>query len=135
MDVAGKIYFGTADAATGLGTGENNYAVQLGLTRDMRAWTWSGTAGYLLTGDPAGIAYEDVFYGRLDVARHFDRRSIGVAFEAEQATIPAGDAPAKVTGYLATRLDKHTRLTGYLLRGFSDASPDWGAGVTFTWKY
>jgi hypothetical protein len=135
VDVTGKIYFGTADETTGLGTGENDYAVQLGLTRDMRAWTWSGAGGYLFTGDPAGIAYEDVFYGKLDVARHFDRRTIGVLFEAQQAAIPAGDAPAKLTGYLATRLGTHTRLTGYLLRGFSDASPDWGAGVLFALQY
>jgi hypothetical protein len=26
-------------------------------------------------------------------------------------------------------------LTGYLLRGLSDASPDWGAGISLTWGY
>lgn len=135
VDATGKIYFGTADETTGLGTGENDYAVQLGLTQDIRAWTWSGTAGYLLTGDPAGVAYEDVFYGKVDVARHFERRTMGVAFEAQQAVIPAGDAPTELTGYLATRLDKHSKLTGYILRGFSDASPDWGAGILLTLQY
>ncbi len=135
VDITGKIYFGTADETRGLGTGENDYAVQLGLTKDIRAWTWSGYAGYLLTGDPAGVVYDDVLYGKLDIARNFERRTLGVAFESQQAAVPAGDAPAKATGYLATRLGEQTRLTGYVLRGFSDASPDWGAGVLFTLQY
>jgi hypothetical protein len=135
LDLTGKVYFGTADETQGLGTGENDYAVQLGLTKNIRAWTGSGTAGYLLTGDPASVTYKDVFYGKLDVARNFQRHAIGLAFEAQQATVAAGDAPAKLTGYLSTRPGKHSMLTGYLLQGYSDAAPDWGAGVLFTLQY
>ena len=135
LDLAGKVYFGTADETKGLGTGENDYAVQLGITKDIGVLTWSGTGGYLVTGDPAGVAYKDIFYGRLDVEHEFERHTVGVAFDAQQATAPGGDAPAKLTGYLTTRLGKHAKLTGYLLRGLSDASPEWGAGVTFALQY
>ncbi len=135
LDLAGKVYLGTADETAGLGTGKNDYAVQLGLTKDISALTWSGTLGYLLTGDPAGVTYKDVFYGRLDVEHAFDRNSVGAALDVQQATVPGGDAPTKLSGYLTTRPGKYSKLTGYLLRGLSDASPDWGAGVTFALQY
>jgi len=135
LDLAGKIYFGTADETKGLGTGENDYALQLGITKDIGVLNWSGTAGYLVSGDPAGVTYKDVFYGRLDVEHDFARNTVGVAFDTQQATVPGGDAPARLSGYLTTHLGKHSKLTGYLLRGFSDASPDWGMGVTFSLQY
>ena len=135
FDLTAKAYFGTADETKGLGTGENSYAVQLGLMKDIAAWTWYGTAGYQLTGDPAGTDYEDVLYGILDVAYNFDRHAVGAVLEVQQETLPGGDAPAKLTAYLTARPGRHTELTGYLLHGFTDASPDWGVGVTFAWKY
>ena len=135
LDLAGKVYFGTADETKGLGTGENDYAVQFGLTKDISALTWSGTFGYLFSGDPAGVTYKDIFYGRLDVEHDFDRNTVGVALEMQQATIPGGDAPATFTGYLSTHPGKHTKLKVYLQRGLSDASPEWGAGVTFAMSY
>jgi hypothetical protein len=135
LDVAGKVYLGTADEAKGLGTGENDAAVQLSLTKDVRAWTWFGTFGYLFTGDPAGVTFKDVFYGRLDVEHDFDPHTVGVAFDAQEATVPGSDRPAKLTGYLTTRPGKNSKLTAYLLRGLSDGSPEWGVGITFALQY
>lgn len=135
LDLTGKLYFGTADETQGLGTGENDYAVQLGLSKHLSVLDLTATAGYLVTGDPEGIQYEDVFYGRLEVERGFGRNSVGLAFDAQQAATPDGDAPARITGYLSVRPGQHARLTGYLLKGLSDASPDWGAGVTFSLLY
>jgi len=135
LDLAGKVYFGTADETKGLGTGENDYAVQLGLAKNISVWSLSGTAGYLVTGDPAGITYKDVFYGQLDAELNFDRNSVGAMLEVQEAIVAGGDAPTQLTGYLTRRLDKHSKLTGYLLRGLSDASPDWGVGVIFALQY
>lgn len=135
FDLAGKVYFGTADETRGLGTGENDYAVQLGITRDIGTFTWSATGGYLVTGDPVGVTYEDVFYGRLGVEQDFSRNSVGAALDVQEATVAGGDAPAKLTGYLTTRTGGNTKLTVYLLMGFSDASPDRGAGITFSVLY
>jgi Putative MetA-pathway of phenol degradation len=130
IDLTGKVYFGTADENKGLGTGENDYAAQIDLTKDLGNWILSGAAGYLVTGNPRGTDFKDVVYGRVDAGIRFDRLTLGAAVDAQQATISGNDNPAYLTGYLTGRVGERGKLTGYLLRGLSDASPDWGAGVT-----
>ena len=129
FDLTGKVYFASADEAKGLGTGENDYAVQLDLTKNVGDWILSGAGGYLVTGDPAGIDYKNVFYGWFDAGYRFDVLIIGAAINAQQAIISGKDGPAYLTGYATNRLAEDVRLTTYLLRGLSDASPDWGAGI------
>jgi len=135
IDLTGMVYFGTADAAKGLGTGENDYAAQLGVAQDAGAATVFGTLGYRVTGDSPGIDYNDVFYGTLGIEHAFARNIAGVAFDARQAYLPGGDAFATLTGYLITRPGTRTKLTTYLLLGLSDGAPDWGVGVTYGWYY
>lgn len=135
IDLTGKIYLGTASETKALGTGENDYAVQLDLAQDVGAVTLFGTGGYRITGDPPGIDYKDVLYGTVGLERHFDRNTLGAAFDLQQAVIPGGDAFAELTGYLTLRPDKSTKLNAYLLLGLTDAAPDWGVGITYTWFY
>ena len=135
LDLTGKVYFATADEAKGLGTGENDYAAQLDLTKNAGDWILSGAGGYLVTGDPAGIDYKNVFYGWFDAGYRFDVLTIGAVINAQQAIISANDGPAYLTGYVTNRLAEDVRLTTYLLRGLSDASPDWGAGIVLTREF
>jgi hypothetical protein len=135
IDVTGKIYFGTADAAKGLGTGENNYAAQLDLYQETGAATVYGSGGYLITGNPPGTNYQDVFYGTLGIEHPFESNTLGVAFDAQQAYLAGTSAYATLTGYLITRPDKTTKVTAYLLLGLSDGAPDWGIGLLYGWYY
>ncbi len=135
IDLTGLVYFGTADVAKNLGTGENGYAAQLGVAQDAGVATVFGTLGYRVSGDPPGIDYNDVFYGTLGIEHAFARNIVGVAFDLQQAYLSGGDAFATFTGYLVTRPNTSTKLTTYLLLGLSDAAPDWGVGVTYGWYY
>jgi hypothetical protein len=135
IDLTGKVYLGTASETKALGTGENDYAVQLDLAQDVGAVTLFGSGGYRITGDPPGTDYNDVFYGTVGLERDFDRNTLGGALDVQQAVIPGGDAFAELTGYLTVRPDKSTKLNAYLLLGLTDAAPDWGVGVTYTWFY
>jgi hypothetical protein len=135
LDLTGKIFFGTADEAKGLGTGENDYAAQIDLTHDFDDWVFSAGAGYLVAGDPQGANFKDVVYGRVDAGVRFDQLTLGAAIDAQQATIQGNDNPASFTVYVTGRQGERQYLTGYLLRGLSDASPDWGAGISLTWGY
>lgn len=135
IDLAGMVYFGTADAATGLGTGENDYAAQFDVAQDTGVATVFGTLGYRVTGDPPGIDYNDVFYGTLGIEHAFERNIVGAAFDLRQAYLSGDDAFATLTGYLTTRPSTSTKLTAYLLFGLSDVAPDWAIGVTHGWYY
>jgi hypothetical protein len=51
-------------------------------------------------------------------------------FDAQQAALSGGSGQSELTLFLNNKLDKKTRLTGYVLKGFANGSPDWGLGVT-----
>ena len=135
IDIAGKLYLGTADKDKGLGTGENDVAAQVSVTKDIHALTLSGTAGYLITGDPSGVTYRDVFYGRIDAEHRFNRNTVGAALDAQEALVTGSNPSVKLTGYFSTRPGDHTKLTIYLLHGLTDSAPDYGFGVSIGVQY
>ena len=130
VDLTGKIKFGTADRDKNLGTGEDDFAVQLDAEKYYARDTVYGTGGYKILGDPPGINFDNVLYGIVGVSHKLDeRRAAGVEFYAQEAALPGTDGPSELTLFLSGRSDRRTKLTGYLLKGFSDGSPDWGVGV------
>ena len=135
IDLTGKIYLGTASETKGIGTGENNYAVQLDLAQDVGIITLFGSGGYRVSGDAPGTSYKDVLYGSVGLERDFNRKTVGGALDVQQAVVPGGDAFAELTGYLTVRPAKDAKLTAYLLLGLTDAAPDFGVGLTYAWFY
>ncbi len=131
IDLTGKIKFGTADETDNLGTGENDYAVQLDFEKDYNVNSVFGSAGYKILGDPPGTDYKNVFYGSIGFSHKLDAaRAAGLALDAQQAALSGGSGLSEITLFLNNKLDKKTRLTGYVLKGFANGSPDWGLGVT-----
>jgi len=120
-----KVKFGTADETRRLGTGENDYALQLELAKE----ALYGHVGYKVLGDPAGVSYNDVWYGTAGFNFFAGRADGGVEMYAEQAAVDGLDGKRELVLYLGRALDGKTRLTGHVLKGFGDASPDWGVGV------
>jgi hypothetical protein len=130
VDLTGKIKFGTADRNKNLGSGEDDFAVQLDAEKDYDRDTVYGSGGYKLLGDPPGVNYDNVLYGIVGVSHKLDQmHAAGVELYAQQAALPGTDGPFELTVFLSGRADRHARLTGYLIKGFSNGSPDWGAGV------
>jgi hypothetical protein len=130
VDLGGKIKFGTADENKNLGTGEDDVAVQLDLEKSHDRNSIFGSAGYKVLGDPPGTDYRNVFYGSLGISHKLDgARAAGLELFAQQAALSGTDGQSELTLFLSNKLDNKTRLTGYLLKGFSDGSPDWGFGV------
>ena len=131
IDLTGKIKLGTADETDNLGTGENDYAVQLDFEMVAASNTVYGSAGYKFLGDPPGTDYKNVFYGSIGFSHKLDAaRAAGLTYDAQQAALSGGSGLSELTLFLSNKLDKKTRLTGYVVKGFSNGSPDWGLGVT-----
>jgi len=130
MDLTGKIKFGTADENDNLGTGEDDISVQLDMEKYLDSNSVYGTVGYKILGDPPGVTYRNVLYGSLGLSHKLDAaQTVGVEWYAQQAALSGGPASSELTLYLSNKVDKKTKVTGYLLKGFSDGSPDWGFGV------
>jgi len=129
VNLGGYIKFGTADE--NLGTGENDYAVQLAADRTYGNNMLYGTAGYKVLGDIPGIDYDNVFYGSVGVSHRLDStRAAGLELFVEQAPLAGIDGRSELTLFLSSKLEAKTRLMGYLIAGFADGSPDWGLGLT-----
>ena len=130
MDLTGKIKFGTADENDNLGTGEDDVSVQLDMEKYLDSNSVYGTAGYKILGDPSGVDFRNVLYGSLGLSHKLDAsQTAGMEWYAQQAAVSGGPASSELTLYLGNKVDKKTKVTGYLLKGFSDGSPDWGLGV------
>src|SRR5712691_8665036 len=130
VDFTAKAKLGTAERD--LGTGENDYSVQLDLERSSGTNSLFGSLGYKLMGDPPGVDYRNAAYGTVGGSvRLGGTASGGLIFDA-QGPVLAGTAPLRtLTLFISGKIDAKTRVTPYALKGLSNGSPDWGAGITF----
>jgi hypothetical protein len=136
LDISGKIKFGTASVAKSLGTGKNDYTLQAETFKPMGKWTPFLGLGYKWKGDPDFIDYRNVWLGSLGTDyRLTPALSLGGSFDWQQA-VTATSAPIReALLYLSFHLNTASRLNLYAVGGFSHASPDWGSGLTFSYRF
>ncbi len=135
LDLIGKVKFATADAEKELGTGENDYALQLDLADNYGRFTPFATVGYRVMGDPPHLDLNDVWFSSLG----FDYRlgpSLygGASFDYRQATSSGAEPVQELLAYLNWEVDSSWSVNGYGVVGFSTASPDAAIGIQLTFK-
>lgn len=136
VDITGKVKFGTADQAKGLGTGETDYALQADVYKTYGQTTALATLGYRVMGDPAGIPLKDVWYGSVGGAYKFSpETSGGLVLDLRQPTTSTGEQMRELTAYVTQKLGGPYKLQGYVVTGLTDASPDWGMGAMISISY
>lgn len=133
LDFTAKVKFGTADENKGLGTGENDYTLQAELYKYLDRFMTFGILGYKLRGDPPGVNLNDSWLALVGGNYRFSRSlSGGVDFYFQQASLSQADDQMELSAFVGYRLSHTQFLRGYLIQGFGDGSPDWGAGVLIT---
>ncbi|MEW6353523.1 MAG: hypothetical protein AB1469_04395 [Pseudomonadota bacterium] len=136
VDVTGKIKFATADEDKGLGTGENDYAVQADVYKSYGRFTPFGTLGYKWLGDTAATDFKNVFYGTLGGAYKINAQtSSGLIWDLREASTGGSSPQNEATVYVSHKFDSKTKVQGYAVKGFTDGSPDWGAGAMVTFGF
>jgi len=135
LDAVAKVKLGTADEARGLGTGENDYSVQLDAYRYSGTATWLGTLGYRVLGDPPGTNFENIWFAVLGAwHRVADGRSVGFVYDYRQAATAASDPRKELIFFVRSELRGDRDLRLYVIKGSGDASPDYGLGLLYTWR-
>ena len=131
VDLGAKVKLPTADEQKGLGTGETDYAVQADLFAPLgSASTLFGSIGYRVYGDPPGTTLRDVPYGSIGVSHRLSgESSIGVAYDFRPRIIDGGSEISELTAFWTKRMTPEWKVQFYGIVGFSDASPDAGAGL------
>lgn len=135
-DVTGKIKFGTGDSAKGLGTGENDYSVLLDVYKKVNQFTLFGGVGYTVLGSSAAIPLRNVFSLTAGSTFKLDEKSsVGFAYDYRQKSSSTSAPQSELTAFYAHKFNKSWKTQAYLLKGFSDGSPDWGGGVSVGYAF
>lgn len=132
LDVGGKVKFGTASVKKGLGTGENDYAVQLDAYKTLDKVTLFGTVGYKVLGDPKDLELylHNVWYGTLGMAYKINNaNNAGLLLDLRQSTCYLNTNIREYTVYYSHRFNPTYKLQSYITTGDTMSSVDLGAGL------
>lgn len=136
IDLAGNIKFGTADAAKGLGTGENDYSVQGDFTKNFEHADMFGTLGWRKMGNPVGINFRNPWFASVGGGYVVSQTTrIGIAYDFRQRVIDGTSNFAELLAFINYSVSNQARIQMYLLKGYTNNSPDRGIGATLNWNY
>ncbi len=118
-----------------LGTGEMDYSFQADAVADRDQFTFFGTLGYNVLGEPSGYTLENsVFVKAGGSFKYMPRTVVGLTVEWRQAASPVSPSPLETTVYANHELSPGVELSGYVLKGWSDGSPELGLGISVLWR-
>ena len=133
VDLTGKVKFGTADENKGLGTGETDYSLEVDFTKLFEKTVLFVTLGHKFYGDPPGGDLQNANYVSLGTGYQLNAdTSFGLIYDTREASSSSGEDLSEATAYLSYKLPNDYKLLGYVVKGFSDGSADYGIGLTIS---
>lgn len=136
IDITGKIKFGTADSARGLGTGKNDYWLLVDPYKKYGNATYFGGVGYGILGSSSDLPLKNVVSANLGVSYKLDEKaSVGTMYDYRTRSTDTGFDQRELTAFYTRKLSGNYKLQAYATKGFSDGSPDWGAGVNAGYNF
>jgi len=132
-DVTAKLKIPTADEDRGLGTGGFDLEGRADVAKRWQSVIGFAGAGYKWRGDGDQSRLENTLNGNvgLDTSIANNWRG-GFTFSASQAATSYSSAPRDVMFFVTDRLAPRKTLTFWLMHGFTDGSPDLGAGLQYS---
>jgi hypothetical protein len=124
-----RVKFGTADEDEGLGTGEDDYTLQLEAAKGVL----SGYAGYTMMGDTDVLDYNDVaFVGAALTVPLGTKRELGLEYYTEEALLSGMEELQQATLSLSGEAGRELDYSLYYVAGLSDSSADSVVGINFS---
>lgn len=134
--LTGRVKVPTADANKNLGTGETDYAALVGVQRVMGRVSPFLTIGYRWLGDTATMDYRNQPFAVVGIAYIVsDVIDVDAAFYSSAPAVEGLSAAADASVGISYSMTRNLRLNAYVLRGFTDGSPDWGGGIRTRWSF
>jgi hypothetical protein len=137
IDLKGKIRFGTASAAQGLGTGQNDYALSLELDQPLA----HGAALFASFGRRFPVSAPDVALHQVCFGSVGADYKLGAGWTAalwldmQQAMTETSGRETEVTADLTYRFSPAWKIDVYGVKGFAAGSPAVAGGVILTWQH
>jgi len=135
VDFTGKVKLPTASSAKNLGTGKADFTTQIDMTKKTGDLNLFATAGYRFMGSSDTLPLQNGFLGSLGASVDVSNRaSIGLIYDYRQSASINSANPSELTGFVSWKLAKKLRLQAYGIVGFSNGSPDGGAGIQISFQ-
>ena len=136
VDLSGRIKFATASDTRGLGSGENDYALQTNIDKNFGPAYASFGLGYKWLGEPSGVSYKNVVYGSFGGGYKFSTNTeLGASYDWATAAVSGSSMPQEISVYASHRINDQYKLSGVLYGGLTDSSPDVGGGFTLSYYF
>ncbi len=136
LDLAGNIKFGTANSTKGLGTGKNDYSVQAEFSKYFERTDLFGTVGWRKMGNPDGIVFNNPWFTSVGAGYSLTPTTrIGLAYDFRQSLIDGTANFSELLAFVNYSVSDQSRVQMYLLKGYTDNSPDFGMGATLNLSY
>ncbi|MBI3886812.1 MAG: hypothetical protein HY302_13940 [Opitutae bacterium] len=136
LDATARVKLATANESRGLGTGQTDYYGELTVSRTLGTTTPFATAGYRVLGDSAVYQLRDGAY--LSGGAHFrvsPTNVITAVLDWRQPITVGAKHEVDATAMFTHDFDANWRIAAYVLKGFTDASPDLGTGVQLSHRF
>lgn len=131
LDVKGSLKIPTANEDKFLGSGKTDFGLNAEVYKTINSWTPYLNLGYKWKGSPDNIEYNNIWTTSLGFDYAVNRDLIlGASYDWQEKVTRFSDNAKEGSIYANYYLNDNNKINGYLLRGFSDSSPNWGGGVT-----
>lgn len=129
FDAVGKVKLPTASAEDFLGTGSVDFTAQGELLHTIDNVSFSARGGRRFNGDGKFYDLRDVWLAGAGVYVNAENMVVGLDYEWREGSILGAPDRSEATASLTVGLTESLRLQGYGYTGFTDGSPDFGAGA------
>lgn len=132
LDLTGRVTLPTGDVAKDLGTGETDFTMLAEFGHDFDGAGVYAFGGYKFRG---GATRDDgAQFGAGAYFKPLDGVIAGIDAGWSESSINGLDQSADLTAYSSFTLSPDWRVSLYALTGLTDNAPDFGAGLTLTWR-
>ena len=136
LDVTSKVKFATASQSRTLGSGKNDYAMQIDGEKSIGATFITAGIGYKWLGDAVNGGMQTLWYSAIGAGHKFSAdTTLGASYNYSAAAQAGGQVAKEAVIYLSHRLDKNFRLNTNLIKGLSNGSADWGLGMSISYSF
>ncbi len=137
FDAVGKVKLATASASRGLGTGENDYYAEFGVTQTLApGWSVDLTGGRRFVESAAETGLRDVWYGSVEPRWRLNQDySIAASLDYRQAASPSSGEVLESSLMASRFFDDGWKLTLYAVKGFAPGSEDVGGGLVLRKRF
>lgn len=130
------VKFPTADKNKSLGTGEYDGGFALEFWKWLDSWCTYAEAGYAIQGKSSAIALKNYLYYTLGAGYQVTGK-FRPMFILKGSTAPVDGVDSLLEARLKLKYQatQHTGIEGYLAKGITTSSPDYGTGLAFYYDF